>query len=109
MQKQPIQDINNIMTSFYLALPSVMLYCLGLRFSRPCNTFNGSIIALHSDIWAIMLFVAGFVYMLCSALDNSTQQQPNILIKSTIIVLLKLFGLPSQHYFFMLYLALLFI
>jgi heme/copper-type cytochrome/quinol oxidase subunit 2 len=27
------------------------------------------IIALHSDIWAIMLFVAGFVvYMLCSAL-----------------------------------------
>jgi hypothetical protein len=66
MQKQPIQDINNIMTSFYLALPSVMLLFLA-TLSRPCNTFNGRYHRSTCDIWAIMLFVA-VVYMLCSAL-----------------------------------------
>jgi uncharacterized membrane protein len=35
--KQPIQDINNIMTSFFLALPSVMLYCLGYAFQDPAT------------------------------------------------------------------------
>jgi heme/copper-type cytochrome/quinol oxidase subunit 2 len=42
---------------------------LGYAFQDPATPLMEGIIALHSDIWAIMLFVAGFVvYMLCSAL-----------------------------------------
>jgi hypothetical protein len=37
-----------------------MSYCLGL-FQDPATPLMEGIIALHSDIWAIMLFVAGFV------------------------------------------------
>ena len=40
-----------------------------LGFQEPASPLMEGIIALHSDIWAIMLFVAGFVlYMLCATL-----------------------------------------
>jgi cytochrome c oxidase subunit 2 len=43
----------------------------GYAFQDPATPLMEGIIALHSDIWAIMLFVAGFVsYMLCSALKQ---------------------------------------
>jgi heme/copper-type cytochrome/quinol oxidase subunit 2 len=46
-----------------------MLLLFGATLFNPATPLMEGIIALHSDIWAIMLFVAGFVvYMLCSAL-----------------------------------------
>ena len=38
-----------------------------LGFQEPASPLMEGLIALHSDIWAIMLFVAGFVlYMVCA-------------------------------------------
>jgi group II intron reverse transcriptase/maturase len=40
-----------------------------LGFQEPASPLMEGLIALHSDIWAIMLFVAGFVlYMVCATL-----------------------------------------
>lgn len=40
-----------------------------LGFQEPASPLMEGLIALHSDIWAIMLFVAGFVlYMICAIL-----------------------------------------
>lgn len=40
-----------------------------LGFQEPASPLMEGLIALHSDIWAIMLFVAGFVlYMMCATL-----------------------------------------
>ena len=49
-----------------------------LGFQEPASPLMEGLIALHSDIWAIMLFVAGFVlYMICATLYrfniNSTE------------------------------------
>lgn len=42
-----------------------------MGFQEPASPIMEGIIALHSDIWAIMLFVAGFVgYMICITLFN---------------------------------------
>lgn len=42
-----------------------------IGFQDPASPLMEGLIALHSDIWAIMLFVAGFVlYMLCIILYN---------------------------------------
>lgn len=49
-----------------------------ISFQNPATPLMEGIIALHSDIWAIMLFVAVFVlYILCSALSrfDSTRVQ----------------------------------
>ena len=46
-----------------------------LGFQEPATPLMEGIIALHSDIWAIMLFVAGFVmYMLCATLFTSPEK-----------------------------------
>lgn len=46
-----------------------------LGFQDPATPLMEGIIALHSDIWAIMLFVAGFVlYMLCATLFTSPEK-----------------------------------
>nr|AOC61535.1 cytochrome c oxidase subunit 2 [Gloeotilopsis planctonica] len=51
-----------------------------IGFQDPATPLMEGIIALHSDIWAIMLFVAVFVlYILCSILlkfDNNAVQKP---------------------------------
>lgn len=42
-----------------------------LGFQEPATALMDGIISLHSDIWAIMLFVAGFVlYMICVTVYN---------------------------------------
>ena len=46
-----------------------------LGFQEPASPLMEGIIALHSDIWAIMLFVAGFVlYMMCATLLSSPEK-----------------------------------
>lgn len=46
-----------------------------LGFQEPASPLMEGIIALHSDIWAIMLFVAGFVlYMLIAILLSSPEK-----------------------------------
>lgn len=51
-----------------------------IGFQDPATPLMEGIIALHSDVWAIMLFVAVFVlYILCSILlkfDKNTVQKP---------------------------------
>lgn len=52
-----------------------------MGFQDPASPLMEGLIALHSDIWAIMLFVAGFVfYMLCAILyiANSNTQSYKI-------------------------------
>lgn len=46
-----------------------------LGFQDPASPLMEGLIALHSDVWAIMLFVAGFVlYMLCATLYTAPNQ-----------------------------------
>jgi cytochrome c oxidase subunit 2 len=54
-------------------------HCLdSFSFQDPASPLMEGIIALHSDIWALMLFVAGFVlYMLCAILYNFSAQNTN--------------------------------
>jgi hypothetical protein len=49
------------MTSFLFST-SLCDALLFLRFQDPATPLMEGIIALHSDIWAIMLFVAGFLF-----------------------------------------------
>jgi heme/copper-type cytochrome/quinol oxidase subunit 2 len=51
-------------------------------FQEPASPLMEGLIALHSDIWAIMLFVAGFVlYMICAILYNFNAQRSDISYK----------------------------
>jgi heme/copper-type cytochrome/quinol oxidase subunit 2 len=100
MQKQPIKY--NIMTSFLFST-SVMLYCLGYAFQDPATPLMEGIIALHSDIWAIMLFVAGFVvYMLCSALRQFHSATTEYTYKVHHNSFIEIVWTTIQHYFFVL-------
>ena len=63
-------------TLFLLTSVNAVILCdapmdWGGSFQSPATPLMEGIIALHSDIWAIMLFVAIFVlYILCSALSR---------------------------------------
>ncbi len=60
----PIGQNNSIFSSF-----ETENYLDSLGFQEPASPLMEGLIALHSDIWAIMLFVTGFVlYMICAIL-----------------------------------------
>ena len=60
----PIGQTGSLLSSFE---SGHLLDSLG--FQEPASPLMEGLIALHSDIWAIMLFVAGFVlYMICAIL-----------------------------------------
>ena len=51
-----------------------------LMFQQPSSLLMERLIALHSDIWAIMLFVAGFVlYMACATLYSPNKNDTTYL------------------------------
>nr|YP_010003113.1 cytochrome c oxidase subunit 2 [Ulva sp. TM708]AZP40145.1 cytochrome c oxidase subunit 2 [Ulva sp. TM708] len=51
-------------------------------FQEPASPLMEGLIALHSDIWAIMLFVAGFVlYMMCAILYKFSANSSDISYK----------------------------
>lgn len=53
-------------------LENTQAFLNNLGFQEPASPMMEGLIALHSDIWAIMLFVAGFVlYMLCATLASA--------------------------------------
>lgn len=63
-----------------LSATSAMLDRFG--FQEPASPLMEGLIALHSDIWAIMLFVAGFVlYMMCAILYNFSASSSKISYK----------------------------
>nr|YP_009420547.1 cytochrome c oxidase subunit 2 [Ulva pertusa]YP_010021447.1 cytochrome c oxidase subunit 2 [Ulva australis]ASO76190.1 cytochrome c oxidase subunit 2 [Ulva pertusa]ASO76231.1 cytochrome c oxidase subunit 2 [Ulva pertusa]QOL10288.1 cytochrome c oxidase subunit 2 [Ulva australis] len=63
-----------------LSVTSAMFDRFG--FQEPASPLMEGLIALHSDIWAIMLFVAGFVlYMMCAILYKFSANNSDISYK----------------------------
>jgi group II intron reverse transcriptase/maturase len=73
----PVGQNGNVFSSFELGH-----FMDSLGFQEPASPLMEGLIALHSDIWAIMLFVAGFVlYMMCAILYSFSNSNAEVSYK----------------------------